>query len=102
MEVIMLCILTLAVMDGYDFWCNVILHAMAYHKEWAMSQEQELYWEWKLSQGFLFFPVNQILERYFEISLSEPDIYSEDERLERKKCTEFSNVVYLQIGGIMI
>lgn len=56
MEVIMLCTLTLAVMDGYDFWHNVILHAMAYHKEWAMSQEQGRYWEWKLSQGFFLFP----------------------------------------------
>lgn len=54
---------------------------------------------------FSFFPVKQTLERYFEIfeiSFSEPDIYSEDEKLERKKCTEFSNVVYLKIGGIMI
>ena len=55
MEVIMLCTLTLAVMDGYDFWCNIILHAMAYHKEWPMPQEQELYGELKLSQGFFSF-----------------------------------------------
>jgi len=92
MEVIMLCTLTLAVMDGYDFWGNVILHAMACHKEWAMSQKQELYWEWKLSQVVFYFPVNQTLERYFESAYQNQTYIQKMRNLKEKNALSFQKL----------
>ena len=51
-----------------------------------MPQKQELY----------FFPVNQTVERSFEINISNPDRCSEDEKLETRKCTELSTIVIPQ------